>query len=298
MKNLIERNSLILMEAAVVERLRRSPNIRLHDRLSNAPLIYDPVSRSALTAIYHEYMESALKAGLPMLVCTPTWRAGKDRVLQSGVKKTINSDAVDFMKAIRLHPSIKIGGMIGCKNDCYKPEEGLSVTDAESFHAWQIEQLSTSGVDFLIAETLPNTHEALGIAKAMATTKTPYIISFVISRDGCVMDGTSLSDAIDLIDKNTLTKPLGYMVNCAHPSFLHPQKLSSVIGSRLIGFQGNASSLDHCDLDNADEWKIDSISEWGELMLNFNKGYGVQILGGCCGTDMGHLNYLIENYNQ
>jgi S-methylmethionine-dependent homocysteine/selenocysteine methylase len=296
MKDLFENNSLVLMEAAVVERLRRSQHIRLHDKLSNAPLIYDPASRDAMAAIYQEYMVIAQKAGLPMLVCTPTWRAGKDRVQESGVSETINEDAVAFIQDIRIHPSIKIGGMIGCKNDCYQPNEGLSVSGAEKFHEWQIERLVIGGVDFLIAETLPNINEALGIAKAMEKTETPYIISFVISRNGCMLDGTSLNSAITLIDKNTRTNPIGYMINCAHPSFLQPKNLSSIIGSRLIGFQGNSSSLDHCELENSDELKADSVSEWGKLMLNLNNTYGVKIMGGCCGTGSEHLDYLIENY--
>jgi hypothetical protein len=33
---------------------------------------------------------------------------------------------------------IKIGGMIGCKNDCYLPDEGLSMQASEQFHAWQV----------------------------------------------------------------------------------------------------------------------------------------------------------------
>ncbi|WP_319526310.1 homocysteine S-methyltransferase family protein [uncultured Desulfosarcina sp.] len=293
MKKLIENNPLVLMEAAIVEQLRRSEKVQLHGLLANAPLIYDPVAAKVMGTIYKNYMEIALQAGLPMLVCTPTWRAGKDNVQQSGISDTINADAVCFMQGIRLDDSIKIGGLIGCKNDSYRPDEGLTVADAENFHAWQIGQLAKGGVDFLIAETLPNVHEALGIAKAMAATKIPYIISFVISRDGCVLDGTSLDAAIALIDTNTHIKPLGYMINCAHPSFLRPETQSSTIFSRLIGFLANASSLDHCDLENADELKVDSISEWGRLMLDLNRTYGVKILGGCCGTGVEHLKYLI-----
>lgn len=295
MDKTLEDNPLVLMEAAIVEQLRRSKAVQLHELLANAPLIYDSAARKAMSAIYKSYMGLALEAGLPMLVCTPTWRAGKDRVLQSGVSNTINVDAVSFMQEIRLHDSIRIGGMIGCKNDCYRPDEGLSVADAERFHAWQIDQLANGGVDFLIAETLPNVHEALGIAKAMAATKLPYIISFVISRDGCVLDGTSLDAAIAFIDANTQIKPTGYMINCAHPSFLRPQMQAPATFLRLIGFQGNASSLDHCDLEGADELKTDSISEWGELMLDLNKTYGMQILGGCCGTGIDHLKYIVDN---
>lgn len=290
------------MEAAIVERLRRKADVVLHDTLVNAPLIYDPVAREVMSQIYLQYIDLARVANLPILVCTPTWRANKDRVYQSDVCKTVNADAVSFLRDLcdserYCETVVKVGGMIGPKNDCYQPDEGLSVSDAENFHAWQIQQLVTGGVDFLIAETLPSVREALGIAKAMEATDIPYIISFVISRDGCVLDGSSLADAVDLLDSNTNRASLGYMINCAHPSFLCPERQPIGVFSRLIGCQANASSLDHCDLESACELQVDDVVDWGELMLTLNSSYGLQILGGCCGTGAEHLRYIIENMN-
>lgn len=300
MKKLLEDNPMVLMEAAIVEQLRRSGEVRLHETLVNAPLIYDPGARDVMGAIYLEYMRLAENAQLPILVCTPTWRANRARVHDADISDTVNPDAVSFLRELRDSAGyddtrVKIGGMIGCRNDCYRPDEGLSATEAEQFHAWQVQQLADAGVDFLLAETLPNVQEALGIAKAMEATGVPYIISFVISRDGHVLDGSSLEAAIDLIDAGTSRPPLGYMVNCAHPSFLCPEQQPRTVFNRLIGYQANASSLDHCDLDNAGELKADDVAEWGQLMLTLNQSYGVKILGGCCGTGIEHLQYLVTH---
>lgn len=300
MKELLKKYPFILMEAAIVEQLRRSGPVRLHDTLVNAPLIYHPAGSLVMAKLYQGYMELAQAHGLPMLICTPTWRADHDRVLESGVKQSINADAVAYLQDLRAAQTnatemIKIGGMLGCKHDCYLPEQGLSVLEAQAYHSWQVAQLAQAGADFLLAETLPNIEEALGIAKAMAATELPYIISFVISRDGCVLDGSSLSEAFSFIDDNTDRAPIGYMINCAHPSFLAPEKLPDETLTRLIGYQANASALDHCDLEQADELKSDSVEEWGQLMLRLNQEYGLPILGGCCGTGMEHLRYLIEN---
>lgn len=288
------------MEAAIVEQLRRSGTVRLHETLVNAPLIYNPAAREIMSGIYLEYMRLAQSAHLPILVCTPTWRANQARVYESGVNNAVNLDAVSYMRELRDSEGygdafVKIGGMIGCRNDCYEPDEGLSASEAEQFHAWQIQQLTSGGVDFLIAETLPNVQEALGIARAMEVTGVPYIISFVISRDGHVLDGSSLKAAIDLIDSGTSRPPLGYMVNCAHPSFLCPEQQPGDIFNRLIGYQANASSLDHCELEQAEQLQADDVVEWGQLMLTLNKSYGVKILGGCCGTGVEHLQYLIKH---
>ena len=300
MKQLIEDSPLILMEAAIVEQLRRSGSLKLHQSLVNAPLIYDDKGRAALSKLYQSYIDIAAEAELPFLMCTPTWRANKSRVFRSNVSHSINTDASSFMKAIRdlqdnSNLAIKIGGMMGCKNDCYLPDEGLSIADSERFHSWQVEQLADSGVDFLIAETLPNIAEATGIAKAMATTGLPYTISFVINRNGNVLDGTGLSEAIDFIDSNTSIKPLGYMVNCAYPSFLSAESQPEELFARLIGCQANASSLDHCELDNSDALSVEEVSEWGDAMLGLNREYGIKILGGCCGTGREHLRYIVDH---
>jgi homocysteine S-methyltransferase len=296
MHRLLKNNDLILMEASIVESLRRHADVSLDPVLVNAPLIYEETGRLALARLYQGYIDIAMGAEKPFLMCTPTWRANHARVIETGVATGINIDAVHFLRELReasgWKEHIRIGGMIGCKNDCYKPEQGLSAKDAEQFHSWQLEQLKQGGVDFLIAETLPHVGEAVGIARAMARTGLPYIISFVIARDGHVLDGTDLETAIGNVDAASNGKPLGFMVNCAYPSFLCASSQPPGVFARLIGYQANASSMDHCDLDGAGALHQESTADWGALMLELHHKYGVQILGGCCGTNTEHLRFI------
>jgi len=303
MEELLANHQLILMEAAIVEQLRRADTVELHPSLVNAPLIYDATGKLALGNIYKSYIEIATNANLPFLMCTPTWRANKERVSAAGVDPQINVDAVKFLQDLRqahgnTDQEIKIGGMIGCKNDAYQPELGLSAEEAEQFHQWQIDELASAGVDYLIAVTLPNIQEAIGIANAMSKTEIPYIISFVVSRDGFILDGTSLSDAIDTLDAHAKQKPLGYMVNCAYPSFLCAENQPATLFKRLIGIQANASSLNHDELDEADALHMDDVTDWGKEMLILNQSHGMKILGGCCGTGPEHLNYITSHIKQ
>lgn len=299
MIHLLEKNKFILAEAAVVERLRRNKSIEIDPKLVNAPLVFSEKGRAALRSLYQEYIDIAVASDRPLLLSTPTWRANKERVVASNYPKDINVEAAKFLKELVAKQTkavnAKVGGLIGCKNDCYLPEEGLSLNEARDFHQWQIVELASAEVDFLMAVTLPCVEEAAGIAQAMEATGLPYIISFVIGADGKVLDGTELHAAIAYVDANTTTKPLGYFINCSYPSFLNLETLRQVPPGRLIGLQANASSLSHAHLEGSKELKSESVAEWGNLMVQLNRDFGVKVLGGCCGTDDKHLKYLTEN---
>ena len=299
MKQLLDNHECIMAEAAIIERLRRNKEIELDRDLLHAPLIYSEVGSTALETLYREYINIAEASSFPMLICTPTWRANKERVDASSVSQSVNADAAkllkDFVEDGDYKIPIKVGGLIACKNDCYLPEEALSQEDAKAFHFWQINQLANASVDFLIAVTLPSVKEAAGIALAMEGTGLPYIISFVIGVDGKILDGTSIQDAIEYIDSITMEHPLGYFINCSYPSFLKSSTQPEKLFERLIGIQANASSLSHAELDGSDELKCESVAEWGSLMVQLNKEFGIKVLGGCCGTDGEHLKYLADN---
>ncbi len=296
----IQAYSLILNEASIIESLWRVGEVDLHPLLLNAPLIYDEKGKKELSRLYRGFISVAREADVPITLGTPTWRASQGRIKASKIENDVNGDAVRFLMDLRSEwgswsENIYVGGLMGCKNDCYKPEEGLSKEDAEGFHMWQIDRLAEAGVDYLMAVTLPAIPEAAGIALAMAKTNIPFIISFVINREGKILDGSSLEDAFSEIDAECSRLPLGYMINCAYPSFLKAEEQPASVLSRLIGYQANASSLDQCDLDGAENLEADDVSEWGDLMIELNKRFGVKILGGCCGTSTEHLEYIVRN---
>ena len=296
----LDTSDFLLMEAAIIESLVSEGKIELHPRLLNALLIYDRVGRDELLAFFDSYVSVADRAGVPMLICTSTWRANRERVAESEVQTDVNADSVRFLQNARSRwetgrVPVYIGGLMGCKNDAYKPDEALPAEAAQTFHLWQAQKLAAASPDYLMAATMPAVSEAAGMAAAMAGTGIPYIISFVIDREGCILDGTSLEEAFSLIDETVSPKPAGYMVNCAYPSFLCPESLPSFVFSRLVGYQANASSMDHSKLDSSDTVYADDVSDWGDRMVELNLRFGVKILGGCCGTGKAHLDYLADH---
>jgi S-methylmethionine-dependent homocysteine/selenocysteine methylase len=295
----LEAASCMLTEAAIAERLRRREDVQLHPTLFNTPLIYDENGRRALADIYGQYREIAREAGLPVLLCAPTWRVDRHRIAEAGFEQGLNRDAVSFMQDLQsrwqdVDSPLFVGGLIGPQNDCYRASEALSAVEAETYHAWQVAELADAGVDVVVGQTFPAVSEALGVARACASAGVTSLISFVINRRGLVLDGTPIAEAVAQIDDETDASPAGYMVNCVFPTFLLPEKQPSFLFSRLIGIQANASSLDHEQLDGSTFLKQDAMEDWGECMLALNSVYGVKILGGCCGTDDKYLRYLVK----
>ena len=298
-KSFMAAASLVLTEAAVIERMAKNPQVTLHTHLFNAPLIYSSVGRSAFYTLYRDDITIALSAGLPMLLQTPTWRAGRDQIQSSRLKSTLNSDAVRFMRELirdlvpEQHP-VFLGGLMGSQKDCYRPDLAPDENTAERYHTWQAAKLSEAGVDFLLAATLPSVMEAKGLARALQRNQTPYLISFVINPQGRVLDGTKLADAMEIIDCATdRHPPLGYMVNCAYPSFLDMAALPRGVRGRLWGYQANASSKPAKELDGSSTRQMDDINDWAKRMAVLHRQWGLKILGGCCGTDHEHLRHLI-----
>ena len=298
--HILTHHSTILSECAVSERLRRLPDIELHPTLFNTPLIYDEIGRQRLEEIYFSYIEVAREAKLPLLLCAPTWRVDRIRIEEAGVIRTINKDAVSFMKGLKyIHSSVDspivAGALLAPRNDCYSADAALGREESAEVHAWQIDQLADSDAEVIIAQTMPAVSESLGMADRLGSSTKPYVISFVIDSSGRVLDGTALAEAVDSIDQKVACPPAGYMVNCVYPTFIKADQQPAALFNRLIGIQANSSSKDHSQLDGAEELQQDPLPDWGREMLQLNKEYGVKILGGCCGTDHTYLRYLVEH---
>ena len=301
--SLLSGASPILGEGAVIERLRRAPGIQLNEHVVNSALIYEEAGHRALTAIYRQYLEIGQRHRLPLLLSTPTWRAGRERIAAAGLRgRDLNGDNSRFLRALRdsygeYAQQVALCGLMSCRGDAYKPAEAMSAADAAEFHTWQAQSLATAGVDFLLAATLPALSEALGLAQAQAATGLPYMISFVARPSGVLLDGTPLKTAIATIDAAVTPRPLAYLINCTHASIfrsalLHPDNSSPQARERIIGLLANTAALSPEALDGSSELHEEAPEVFGHNVAALRDELGMKILGGCCGTDERHIECL------
>lgn len=302
-QELLTQSPAVLGEGAVIERLRRAPGIRLDDHVVNSALIYQESGRAALETIYRQYLAIGQRYQLPLLLSTPTWRAGRERIAAAGLAgRDLNGDNTRFLAKLRdgsgdYARQVAICGLMSCRGDAYKPDEAMSADAAADFHAWQADALAAAGVDFLLAATLPALSEALGLARAQAATGLPYVISFVARREGTLLDGTPLSVAISTIDAAVTPRPLAYLVNCTHASIfrsalLNERNSSPLVKQRVIGLLANTAALSPEELNERTDLVEEAPAVFGRSVAALRSELGMKILGGCCGTDQRHIECL------
>ena len=298
-----EKSQCILGEGAVIERLRRESEFDLDPHIVNSAFIYDKGKRAAISGIYQQYLDIGLKYNLPLLLSTPTWRASRERIEKAGYEKTdVNADNFRFLDGMRKSyghyaNKIVICGLLSCRGDAYNQSEALTANDAHEFHSWQANRLAETGVDFLLAATLPALSEATGLAKALAATGKPYIISFVFRSEGTLLDSTPLKDAISIIDTDVNPKPLAYMANCTHASIfkstmMHDINASATVRKRVAGLLANTAALNPEELDDSEALVEEDPQIFGKSVAGLHGELGLKILGGCCGTDGRHIDNL------
>lgn len=294
----INKNMPILMEGALGERLKREYGLKIDGTAAMAPLVYKNEGRNALKEIWCQYIKTAKTFGMPFAATTPTRRANRERVFEAGFDEGIIKANTDFLKAVRADcgygESMFIGGLMGCKGDAYTGEGALSEEEAFNFHLWQAKLFAAEDIDFLYAGIMPCINEAVGMARAMETSGLPYIISFTIQRNGRLIDGTTINDAIEKIDSKTERKPLIYMTNCVHPSIViealsQDFNCTDIVRRRFRGIQANTSPLSYDQLDGAEDLKTSPPKILADGIESLKKNNNFVLFGGCCGTDNSHM---------
>ena len=269
------------------------------------PLLEDADGRSLLEQYYAEYASIASTVGAGLVLETPTWRANPDWAAQlsydAAALDAINQRAVDLLRSVARRadvPRVLVCGVIGPRGDGYVAA-GIDAEKAAEYHAPQVRSFVEAGVDVVHAMTITEPTEALGVVRAARAAGVPVAISFTVETDGTLPDGTLLGDAIRTLDAEDA--PDWYGVNCAHPTHLQPaldasaelSERDSSWKTRIAGFRPNASTLSHAELDEMTELDTGDLALLTSSTAHLREALpGLQVVGGCCGTDASHVAAL------
>lgn len=194
---------------------------------------------------------------------------------------------------------ILLVGNMGGRGDGYKPESLMTSEEARDYHRHQISTYKALEIDVLLFNTVSYIDEALGVAEAAKCLDMPILLSFTLEMDGCLPSGQTLADAIRSIDTATNSYPIGYLINCVHPGQALDHLLcyrSEAWTCRLLGVKGNASRKSHAELNDSLTLDRGDVEDFGECYRQLREVYpGMNIFGGCCGTDLDHLRSLCQH---
>ncbi|MEL6450356.1 MAG: homocysteine S-methyltransferase family protein [Pseudomonadota bacterium] len=250
------------------------------------------------------YLKNLIALGKEMdagvILESPTWVANRDRGAALGYEfselKQLNQDAIALMAAVRSesdHAPTVISANIGPRHDAYAPEAQMNPNEAESYHSEQVSVLASTDVDVISGYTLAYPSEAIGMVQAARKSELPVVISFTVETDGRLPTGASLEDAISEVDAATDSYAAYFMINCAHPEHFSGVLEDAPWMKRVQGIIANASRCSHAELDEAEELDDGNPTELGAQLSDIRQRFPhIQVLGGCCGTDMRHMKQI------
>ena len=155
-----------------------------------------------------------------------------------------------------------------------------------------------TNTDLVSTLTLTNVAEAIGFVRGHDRVPIPAVVSFTVETDGELPAGMTLSDAITVVDDETDGATAYFMINCSHPDHFSPaldQQAPAL--DRVRGVHANASRLSHAELDESPELDDGHPDEFGIQMIEVHdRRPGINILGGCCGTDARHIAAIAQAY--
>lgn len=268
-------------------------------------VLMDTAEGRALLAKYYEsYLAIARDSGTGFVLDSPTWRANPDWGAKLGygvdTLKAVNMSSIAFLQGLRAKwesaemPCV-ISGAIGPRGDGYKAGN-MDADEAAAYHAPQIEAFAEAGADMTTAYTLNTITEAIGVARAARKAALPCAISFTVETDGRLVNGETLREAIETVDRETGNAPEYFMVNCAHPThFEQALQTGEAWVARIHGIRANASTKSHAELDESETLDAGDPRDLGERYRALRRSFpAMRILGGCCGTDHRHVAAICE----
>ncbi|OGJ51967.1 hypothetical protein A2335_01700 [Candidatus Peregrinibacteria bacterium RIFOXYB2_FULL_32_7] len=208
---------------------------------------------------------------------------------------TINAVQIAIKAKKRAFRDVFVGGSLTTLEDCYQPNLVPNEAILREDHKRQTQLLAELGVDFLFCEAINTIREAKILAEFAQNTPIPFFMSFVINDDGNLLNGESLFDAIEIINK---FKPTAILVNCRPIDIL--QKTVDTLINSFSGVKGiypNGQGKPANDLGWDFHQQGDDIKKFTAHCRIWAKK-GIKILGGCCGTNVEYIQALRSMLDQ
>lgn len=181
-----------------------------------------PEHHALIRSFYERYLAMAKKNKLIPILESITWRANPDWGYKMGYTpdeiKKVNIMAMKLMEPFKSsHESVVLCGCVGPRFDNCISVMDLEHKLAKRYHFAQIAALKEGGADLINASGMNNVAETIGIVLASKEMDIPVLVSFALDKEGTLLDGTTVWEAIEAVDSISDEYCIFYMVHCQGP---------------------------------------------------------------------------------
>jgi len=298
----LDNNEIILLDGGVSTEIQKR----------GVPL--DPNVWSGLTTKTHPHEvrqvhEDYIRAGSQVITANTysTARHVLESINLGHEAKALNFKSVQIAKEARDNAAdgdVWIAGSMSSMPPLQGNREVVIDKHAEVSYQELAEVLAEAGVDLIIAEMMRDIENATMVIKAAVSTGLPVWIGYstMMAEDGIDVkslrwkstDSTdSAHDFATLV--NTLSPLGGEAAGIMHTQVSDIEPALAVLGNRWSG-----PKLAYAETGRflMPEWNFEEIcspQEYAARAASWIKKYGVQIVGGCCGTGPEHIRALRDH---
>lgn len=295
----LDAHPVLLTDGGIETEIMFATDYEMDPHLQVGAMVVEGRGEGLLRDLYGSYVAAAEPPGLSIVIGTPTFRASRNFAEAAGREgdvAAINRAAVAQHRSLAEAAStdVFVAGVIGPARDAYRPEDALDAESARRYHSEQAGLLAMAGADFLFAATFPAVEEAVGAGRAMAATGLPAVVSLVLGEDGCVLDGTQLAVAVAELDERVGPGLLYVSLSCIHTGAAAVALAATPepARSRIRELKANGSPKPTAELVRLHHLESDPPPVFAERIWSIHERFGLQVIGGCCGTGPAHIAAL------
>jgi len=297
--NIIKNNEIILMDGGVSTEIQKR-GVGMDSEVWSG--IAHRVNPQIVCQVHEDYIRAGAK------VITANTFACARHVLESinlgDETKKINSEAVFLTKKARdnvAKEDIWIAGSMSSMAPFGSQKEVAEGTKVEGNYMELAETLAEAGVDLIITEMMRDVENSKLIIKAALSTGLPVWIGYsaMRSNDGKNILSWRWKNSLPSKNFSELVKDLTPLGGDA-AGIMHSQVRDTGPALDVIDRHWNGPKLAYAETGKLEkpDWSFKEICNpkkyADEINIWINK-YGVQIVGGCCGTGPEHIRFLKDH---
>ena len=247
--------------------------------------------------------EDYIQAGAQVITANTysTARHVLESIDLGGEVKAINTEAVKLAQIARDNAAKDetwIAGSISSMAPFNSAQEVASGDKVSDSYIELAEILAEAGVDLIIAEMMRDIENAKMVIKAAISTGLPVWIGYsaMMSDDGKSVQAWYWKNALPTSDFDELVEAIAPLGGDA-AGIMHSQVRDTAPALNILSKHWSGPKLAYAETGELEkpDWNFKEIcppKEYASEIEGWVNSYGVQIVGGCCGTGPEHIRIL------